>query len=344
MQYSAGRMGQGLFLGVFLLGAALTGCGRPQAMGDPNAIIVGVPDEVWPELQQEVESVLEPRFFTVRDERIFRVTQVDPTTQTWGDMRRFRQILLIGEPGDPWVAEALERVQGPVPAAPAVVRAQNVWAQGQQVTVALSPPGAGPEAARPLLPALGDTLLRQFQELARARMFATGADSTLADSLRRHVGFSLLLPNVYRGGEVEPNVFVYRNDQPDPSRLIRSVMVTWRPAGEVPLTQTAALQWRDELASRVYDPPQVTGTDRIETQEVRLAGLGGIEVQGVWSNPPGGWPAAGPFMTRLVNCPEQQRTYQLDGWLYAPGIDKYEYMVQINTILNSFTCDRQPRE
>ncbi len=327
---------------VLLAVGATAGCDRPQAMGDANAIIVGIPDAVWPELRADVEAALEPRAFTVRNERIFRVTQVDPTGPHWGDARRFRQVLLIGEPGDAWVAEALEQADGPLPPLPAVVRAYNVWARGQQVTVALTPPGAGIGAVRPLLPAIGDTLLRQYQEFAVARMFASGADSALADSLQRRAGFSLLVPNVYRLQEPEPNVYIFRNDQPDPSRLIRQVLVTWRPSGELSPTPNTALAWRQEIASRVSQPPQVTGTDQLYSEEFRVRNTTGVQLQGVWSNPPGEWPAAGPFITRVLECPAEQRTYLLDAWLYAPGVDKYEYMVQLLSILDSFECGGRP--
>jgi hypothetical protein len=64
------------------------------------------------------------------------------------------------------------------------------------------------------------------------------------------------------------------------------------------------------------------------------------ELQAVWQNPPSAdWPAAGPFIARVVACEEQDRLYLLDAWLYAPGRDKYEYMIQLNTVLDSFRCD-----
>jgi hypothetical protein len=39
-----------------------------------------------------------------------------------------------------------------------------------------------------------------------------------------------------------------------------------------------------------------------------------------------------------VPCPAQDKTYFIDAWLFAPGKKKYEYMIQLQTILNSFRC------
>jgi hypothetical protein len=37
-------------------------------------------------------------------------------------------------------------------------------------------------------------------------------------------------------------------------------------------------------------------------------------------------------------CEEQDRIYLIDAWLYAPGDEKYEYMIQLDQIVASFDC------
>ena len=70
-----------------------------------------------------------------------------------------------------------------------------------------------------------------------------------------------------------------------------------------------------------------------------VEGMGVEEVQGAWQNPPdSNWPAAEAFVLWAVPCPPQDRLYLIDAWLYAPGKDKWEYMLQIETILESFHC------
>jgi hypothetical protein len=315
----------------------VAGCGRPQAWGEANSVIVGAPDDLWDAIQDEVEEALEPRAFTVRNERIFNLTQISPADSRWARLREFRQVLLIGSEDDPWVATALDRA-GSVPAErPTLVQVHDVWARSQLVTIFLVQANAPEEGARALLPQASELMLRQFHDFTQRRMFASGADTVGRDTLARTAGFSLLLPRVYVAGRTE-DVLVFRNDFPDPSQLIRSVLVTWRPRGASGIGAEEALAWREEVAQRFYDPPPVTERERIESAPAAVGGAEGIEVRGVWGSPPGAWPAGGPFITRMLECPGQDRVYLVDSWVYAPGRDKYEYLVQLQTILDSFDC------
>lgn len=317
---------------------ATGGCDKPQRIGDVNAIIVGVPDAQWSRIESAVDTALEPRAFTVRDERIFRVTQVDPSDTRWNDFRRFTQLLLIGEPGDPWMTEAVDNVPDPLPPLPAVVNAGDVFARDQQVTLALLPPGGGIGAVRALLPELREKYLTNFSQYVRARMYASGVNTELADSLRQNAGFSLQLPKVYYGRQLADSAYLFRNDFPDPSELIRSVLVTWRPLDGGDLDASQVLDWRERAAELFYAEPQATGRDEITSGVRSGEGPRSVEVRGVWSAAPGEYPGAGPFITRLFPCPAQNREYLLDAWLYAPGSEKFEYVLQLETILNSFEC------
>jgi hypothetical protein len=314
---------------------AFAACDLPTSVGDNTRIMVAVPQEAWDELGPAITAALEPRSFTVRDERIFDIAHVDPRGEDWVDFRKLRQVLVIGEAADPWIATALDEAEGTIPRGPAILTAENVWARPQQVTIVLLPPGSPPRLAAEQMAEVGELYVRRLEEYSRARMFVSGEHEGLADSLASIAGFSMRVPSVYRVTEPEVGLFVFRNDQPDPSDLIRQITVARRPADEVPLTAGAAHAWRGEVVARTTTPPHVTDSIH-SSHRVRLADRPAVQVQSTWSNPPGAWPAAGPVITRLVQCPEY--TYLVDGWLYAPGRPKYEYMVQIETLLNSFRC------
>lgn len=316
---------------------ALAACDLPTSVGGNNRIVVAVPKASWQEIETAVGRSLEPRSFTVRNERIFEVAHVDPAeSEDWIDFRKVRQVLVIGEAADPWVAEALEEVDGTIPRGPVILRAENVWSRPQLVTILLLPPGSQPEMAAEMMPEVGAQYVERLEEYARQRMFVTGEKTELADSLARIAGFSLRVPQVYEVTEPQVGVFIFRNDQPDPAELIRQVTVTRRPNDEVEMTPEAALDWRADVVSRTTTPPHVTESIQMARTDLRLGDRPAVEIQTTWSNPPGEWPAGGPVITRMIRCPEY--TYLTDAWLYAPGEAKYEYMVQLQTILNSFSC------
>jgi len=298
-----------------LAAATSLACEKTGAYGDADSIIVATSPELWAEVEDSIYGALESRVFTVRQERTFQVTYQDPFNVDWRNLREFKQELLIGRATDPWMAPALKQVEQSEISPPQVIQTYNVWARGQNVTMLLLTPEGGAEEVFLLLEELHEMYDNQFRQFARNRMFMTGRDSALADTLIHEAGFSLIVPQVYVWDR-QDSVFIFRNDNPDPSELIRQVAVTWRSPEVGEVTREELLAWRADVAAAYYGVPQ--------------------EVE----NPPDySWPAAGPFLTRAVTCPDDTRTYMLDAWLYAPGRAKYEYMIQLETILDSFECE-----
>jgi hypothetical protein len=315
----------------------LAACDKPGAWGDVNALIVASQPGAWATVQDSVESALEPRVYTVRDEKAFRVTHVDPASGDWGNLSRFVQVVLIGSADEPFVQQALAERRGEAPLVPPqIVQVYDVWARGQQVTILLVEPGRWDQSLE-LMEPLYSLLDEQYRQWARNRMFISGADTALQTSLMAEAGFSLLLPEVYVW-EARDSVYRFRNDNPDPSELIREVVVSWRTPIPEEGGREFFLDWRADLVAANYNFPQVVPEDGIMASPGTVGDRDAYQVQGIWENPPGEFPAAGPFILRAVECPSQNRLYLLDAWLYAPGKDKYEYMLQLETILNSFKC------
>jgi len=331
----------------FLAGApialALTflwGCELPRAYGDANALIVAVHPTLWAEVEGVFRDAIEPTIQTVRNERPYRITPQDPTdTQDWNSLRRFQQVIVLGDENDVWVQEALDRYRnGSPPAAPALIQVENVWARGQLVSILLLPEEGQAGAVAQLGPELRTVLDERFRRYALSRMFVSGQNVALADSLAENVGFALTFPQVYRYS-VRDSVFRFRNDNPSPQDLIREIAVTWvTPIPEDLPTRPELESWRVEFSEREYNDAQLLDTMIVSYRDVEVSGLTGVEFQSAWMSPPDAWPAGGPFITRAIRCPAQDRMYLMDAWLYAPERDKYEYMIQLQTILNSFDC------
>lgn len=321
-----------------LLAASVAGCGDASlAFGDATSIIAVMDPALWDEVSTDVHEALEPTIRTVRDEKTFQVTYQNPAEEEWANLRRFRQMLLVGTGQEPWMEEALSEARAPVEPGE-IGRAYNVWAQGQQVTlVRLSEAGAADEL-RGHLAAIHDTLDHQYRNWARNRMYMTGVDSALADTLAASAGFQLLLPEVYRWG-FEDSTYVFRNDNPDPSELIRQIGVTWKSPIPPDMQPEGILEWRARIVEEYYENGQILNLEDAQAGPFEFRGRDAYEIQAVWNNPPElNWPAAGPFITRAVICPGQDRMYLLDAWLYAPDRKKYQYMIQLKTILDTFRC------
>jgi hypothetical protein len=323
-----------------LLGLSLgfSACDQQGAYGDANSIVAIASEALWEQVADTVYSALEPTIWTVRDEKAFTVTWGDPAGPRWRDLSRFRQLLLIGPASEPYIADALAKRARSTSGDQDLVQVQNVWARGQQVTILLTPEEDQPEAVAARLDALHVLYDRQYREWATNRMFVSGRDTALSDTLRRQAGFQLLVPVVYYWDR-QDSVYLFRNDNPDPSELIRQVMVTWMSPAPQGMDGENLLAWRQDVAEVYYRDDQVAVLDNARAEAFQYQGLDAYQIQAIWQSPPTApWPAAGPFILRAVLCPEQDRLYLLDAWLYAPGKEKYEYMIQLETILDSFRC------
>ena len=322
-----------------LTAAVVTACNEvPMAYGDANSVIAVMPADKWEEASDEVYGAIERRITTVRDEKTFTVTYQEPMAQYWDRLRRFRQMLVVGTRADPWVQEALDRAREPI-TENGIHQVYDVWSRGQTVTLILLDEGWDVPDLDPYLAEVSELLDSQYRRYAQNRMYFSGLDSALADTLSMRAGFSMELPEVYRW-QARDSVYLFRNDNPDPAELIRQVGVTWRtPAIDIP-DREGVLAWRAESLEPEYNFPQAVILDDAQERTFQFQGNPAYELQAQWRNPPDvRWPAGGPMFTRVVTCASQDRTYLLDAWLYAPGKEKYEYMIQLETLLDSFRCD-----
>ena len=321
-----------------LLASVLTACDEnPRAWGEVNSIIVAASEEQWAAIGTMVESALETRFLTVRPEKTFRVTHQAPQGRNWGRLQRFRQLLLVGPPESPWMAEALALTDREGFNPPEMLQVGDVWARGQNVTILLLP-SEGADGAEELMEPLHELLDGQYRQWVHSQQFQSGPDSALADTLWNEVGFSMLLPEVYQRRTVD-SLYIFRNDNPNPTELIRQFAVTWRTPIPEELGQEEALAWRTALTDQYYIYPQIVDTDLAQTRRLQMGDLILEEFRATWANPPEDqFPAGGPLIVWSVPCPAQNRHYLIDAWLYAPGRDKYRYVLQLENILNSFRC------
>ena len=269
-------------LATVLLTSLLAACGEsPRAWGEVNSLIVATSQEQWEAIGEMVESAMETRILTVRPEKTFRVTHQVPGGQAWDMLQRFRQLLLVGTPDSPWMAEPLAHAERESFNPPELFQVGDVWARGQSVTVLLLP-STGAEGADELMAPLHELLDDQYRQWSRTQMYQSGRDSLLADTLWNEVGFTLLLPAVYQRRTVD-SVYIFRNDNPDPTELIRQIAVTWRSPIPEELGQEELLTWRTGLTDQYYIYPQVVDLDLAQTRQLQMGDLILEEFRAVWT-------------------------------------------------------------
>ena len=325
----------GLAATVLAIGLQVAGCGKSAAMGKVNTLVVlTANDSLWHQLEDTTRAALEPTVFTVRPEQKFYVEQADTAASQAAQLKLFRQVVVFGTPDNGLVREIASDAGKP-PTAPSVIQARDVWADGQLATAVVLDPKDEAGSWKAQLPELDSLVDAEYRSYVHQRMFVSGEDTATEARLRRELGFGLQFPKVYRVDTLTDSVVVLVNDNPDPSELIRSVLVAWRPSLDT-LTAAAAYGWRRAVDTVYYGVPQATDTTGGTVTRLELHGRPALEATGAWHDVGTGYPAGGPFIVRLVQCPD--RTYFLDGWVYAPGKSKYQYVIQVRDILDSFSC------
>ena len=309
---------------------------RPLAMGDENSIVASADPALWTEIEPSLVPVLERTVFTVRDEKTFTVTHHDPADETWYRLRLLKQQLAIGTASDPWMVDVLARADDPPSSG--VFQVRDVWARGQSVTAVLMEEGQGADAVLEHAWEVVELLDSQYRAWAVSKMFVTGRNDELNETLRQEARFNLVVPTVYEYSAPQDSVHIFRNDNPDPSELIRQIAVTWESPIIPGMQPEDLLEWRERIVTEHYSFAQVHNLGNVVAGPSEIDGVESYTIHAVWENPPDAFPAAGPFILRAVHCEEQNRMYLIDAWLYAPGAEKYEYMIQLEEILGSFSC------
>lgn len=331
-----GRFRAAAVLGGLAMTAALAGCGRPTAMGEANSLIVVADPGLWRQVEQDTYDALEPTLFTTREEKKFNVTHVAPDAPELEQLLLWRQVVVFATPDDPLLRRIADAAGRETLSPPEFFRIPNVWATGQAVTAVVLEPGREAASLRAMLPEIATVLDEEYRAWALERMFVSGVDSALAEALSDRLGFTLRVPKVYQHVFRDGGIVLIRNDNPDPSELIRSILVQRRPPMDSVTTFDFAA-WRSDIDSVQYNVPQSFEIAPGSRHAIELDGASGIEVRGTWRDE-AAYPAGGLLIGRALRCPDA--TFFIDAWLYSPNPrrSKWQFLMQLEEILDSFRC------
>ena len=331
----------GLILPVILV---LVACGERRAapIGDNDDIVVAADPSLWEQVQRRVNTSLQPRLFGIPDSRAFQVTYQDPAGEEWSGMSQNRKVLLIGLSDDAWVVDALARARrGPsdIPPAPALFELEDVWADDQRVMVLLVPSEDPENTVLASLVELSSHYELRYREDVVSRMFAEGTAQAPWDTIMGESGFRVRVPQDYERSNKD-DVYMFRKVGTDSLEVVRHVTVTWRSPIPQDMQGDGLVRFRRQLATEHFGSAQNVNLDNVLASQTTHQGNVTYQLMGMWANPrpSRGGPPRGPFILRAEICQSQDRMYLLDGWIYAPEQDQHEYMVEVESILNSFRC------
>lgn len=327
-----------------LLVALAAACSQGPALGSDDAVVVALDPGLRDSLEPVVLRALEREVYTTRPERVFEVTFTTPAGI--GDFRNWTRLVVI-EPleGAALVPELVGDASGEV-----FTRVEDEWARGQTIWILSAPtPAATVRLATARLDSVYRSLHHAWVEHQVERMWASKADSEGAERMLADLGFSLVLPAVYRpaSSSAPPDTRTWYNENPR-----RVVSLHWLPAPPE-LDEEAVLEARRAWGLDLFEGDAIVGSlpgpaapdsaadttaglpvPVLQASRTTLAGLPAIRLQGVWENPAD--VTAGLFLTYGVVCGD--RLVLLDGNLYAPDRGKYAYLIQLERIFETFRC------
>ena len=327
-----------LVITILLLPAA---CGdiplqKPRAFGREKEILVICDNGIWQKAEQDLRKRIEVPIHAVRWEPIFEIAQVDA-----GNVQHYKEwdkVILIESLENkkllPQVVDdsTLKKIglgQG------LFFSQKDVWSRGQRVAGLAA---RTDDQLIPLIKVHGDRIFKDFirllEEREKVRMYHSGKDLALVDSLVGCCGFSIELPRVYariRQDSLPGNELLFVHQDP-----VRSIFVTWTEnPGPLDLSRKALAETRDSILEKSY-PDMITHVERVDTSTVISNSLERLRVYGTWENPED--IRGGVYISQIIESPLQNRRYFIDCLLFSPDprLNKYRFIFQLETIMNSF--------
>ncbi len=324
---------------LFLLPA---GCSLPLAVGKMSEVVVMADEDVWREIEPEVRGALEREVLSPRHETAFQV--IFAPLEKPGEYRKWSKLILIGSlEGRGTIGDLVtEDIRDEINAKRGLLyAASDVWARNQRVFLLVT---ARERDILPYVRRSKDLLFSKLDDLLRAevkeKMFLSGPNLALEDTLRDEYGFTMRFPSVYRRGEPleSPRAIRFFNVNPQ-----RSFIIHWEKGEQDSLDPLFVLDLRAELSRHFY-PGDYVVAGRTKSEWVDFRGDKALRLEGIWENREK--LEGGVFITYAFNCEEAGRFYLLDSILFSPDPrkSKYVYLIQLDTILNSFECSPAAKE
>jgi hypothetical protein len=221
-----------------------------------------------------------------------------------------------------------------------VALAKDKWAKGQLlVYMAGSDPKALVESIRSQYAGIIERIRKEDKNRIDAGVYIGGLNENLREDIRVNLGVNLKVPQDYFKAMHDPakRVMWIRKETEDISSNILIQVLPYTDKSQLSKEGIKAI--RDELGKYVASDIEQTYmvTNDVDLPMLSSAGtfqnFYSVEARGIWEmhNDYMG----GPFFSLLVLNPNDNNLYFFDGFLYAPGKNKREFMQQLEHVIRT---------
>ena len=227
---------------------------------------------------------------------------------------------------------------------------KDEYAKGQEVMYLF---GATEETLIRHLKKSGKRIIDHFNKLEKERLakslFTKQATEGVAAFLRREQHLEISIPVGYRLADRRSDFVWLRQIN---ANTDKDIFISWKPyESEYQFLPDSLIAWREEIAKNYLfedpkNPISYLVTEQrdadVISQQVNFNGHFAMEIRGLWRT--NNRTMGGPFVGYGIADEPRGLIYYIEGFAYAPGKDKREFMRELETILWSFKTSDQLKQ
>ena len=296
----------------------------PESIGGINSIAVVIDNQLWEgKVGDKIrEHFAAPSVGLTLDEPIFSINHVPPSVFS-GTVRNMRSVLFIEKD-----SLSLGHLKS------------DMYATPQRIGVIK---GRTEDEIISNIDAKANEIIASFKNLevkeAQRRFNRSLSEETV---LKDKFGISLTVPSAFKVGRQEDN-FVWMDTQIPKGTM--NIIAYQMPGNSFSNDSTFVrdiVQMRDSIGQIYVPGPDVPGktthmrSDPAFSPHVfgtEIGGMKAVEVRGIWDIK--NYPMAGPFLAYIINDKENDRKVVIEGFTFAPSVNKRDYMFELEAILRT---------
>ncbi len=184
----------------------------------------------------------------------------------------------------------------------------------------------------------------ELERVNRA-LFSKDENRKLSQELSRRHDFSIRIPDRYKLAKEADN-FIWLRDY---ARIDKNIIITYKPyTSQDQFSPENIIAWRDSIGrEQIFGSGEKDTVSYMltqtyvpaETRNINFNNKFAVETRGLWmlKNETMG----GSFISYTFVDETLKRIYYIEGFLYAPGTNKREYMREMEVILRTFSQSQE---